>query len=85
MEIKEMFEQAVGKSKTLSEKPANETLLQMYGLFKQSTEGDINIPSPANAFDFVAKAKFAAWEQLKGSSKDAAMQQYIDLIEKLHS
>ncbi len=83
MELQQQFEAAVAASKTLTEKPDNETLLQLYSLYKQGTEGDINIEPPSNPFDFVNKAKFTAWEGLKGTAKDAAMQQYIDLVTKL--
>ena len=83
MELKELFEQAIANSKTLSEKPDNETLLKLYSLFKQSTEGDNNEDGPANMFDFVAKFKHEAWVKLKGLSKEDAMQQYVDLVTKL--
>jgi acyl-CoA-binding protein len=85
MDLKQLFEQAVAESKTLSEKPSNDTLLQLYSLYKQGTEGDINIDAPANPFDFVAKAKYQAWEELKGKTKEEAMQQYIELVQKLKS
>jgi diazepam-binding inhibitor (GABA receptor modulator, acyl-CoA-binding protein) len=81
--MKELFEKAVAESKNLSEKPSNETLLNLYSLYKQATEGDINTEAPANPFDFVAKAKYNAWEMLKGISTENAMKQYIDLVEKL--
>lgn len=83
MELKALFEQAVADSKTLSDRPSNDTLLQLYSFYKQATEGDINIDPPANPFDFVSKAKYEAWANLKGKPKEAAMQEYIDLIEKL--
>jgi diazepam-binding inhibitor (GABA receptor modulator, acyl-CoA-binding protein) len=83
MNIQEMFDQAVARSKTLTEKPGNDVLLQLYSLYKQATEGDVNIDPPANAFDFVGKAKYNAWEGLKGKSKENAMQEYIDLVGKL--
>ena len=83
MELIELFEQAVVNSKTLSEKPDNETLLKLYSLFKQSTEGDNSEDGPANMFDFVAKFKHEAWAKLKGLSKADAMQQYIDLVTQL--
>ena len=66
----------------LSSKPDNTTLLSLYSLYKQATEGDAG-DAPSNPFDFVAKAKHNAWEGQKGKSKDAAMQEYIDLVEKL--
>ena len=56
---------------------------QLYALYKQSTEGDINIEPPSNMFDLVGKAKFNAWEGLKGKPKEAAMQEYVDLIGRL--
>lgn len=83
MEINELFKAAAINSKSLSAKPDNETLLQLYSLYKQATEGDINATPPSNPFDFVAKAKHNAWEAQKGKSGEAAMQQYIDLVNKL--
>lgn len=85
MDLKLQFERAVADSKTLSERPNNETLLQLYSLYKQSTEGDVNTDPPSNPFDFVNKAKYDAWSGLKGKSKDMAMQEYINLIQKLKS
>jgi diazepam-binding inhibitor (GABA receptor modulator, acyl-CoA-binding protein) len=85
MDVKELFEQAVADSKGLSERPSNDTLLQLYSLYKQATEGDVNVDPPANPFDFVSRAKFEAWSSLQGKTKEAAMQEYIDLIQKLKS
>jgi acyl-CoA-binding protein len=83
MELNILFEQAVANSKNLPEKPGNDVLLQLYSLYKQSTDGDVNIEAPSNPFDFVAKAKYNSWEELKGKSKEIAMQEYVDLIIKL--
>jgi acyl-CoA-binding protein len=83
MELMEQFEKAMKESKTLSEKPDNDTLLQLYSLFKQSTEGDVNTDPPSNPFDFVAKAKYQAWTDQKGKSKETAMQEYVNLVERL--
>ena len=83
MELKEIFEQAAADSKSLSERPSNDTLLQLYSLYKQATEGDVNSEPPANPFDFVNKAKYEAWAGLKGKSKEAAMKEYTDLVNKL--
>ncbi len=83
MDLKEQFEKAVAESRKIMEKPSNETLLQLYSLFKQSTEGDNAATGPSNPFDFVAKAKHEAWAALKGKSREEAMQEYIDLINKL--
>lgn len=78
-----MFEKAVEDSETLKSKPSNESLLQLYSFYKQSTLGDVNIDAPSNPFDFVAKAKYEAWAALKGKSKEQAQQEYINLVEKL--
>ena len=59
MDLQKQFEDAVAGSKSLSEKPSNEVLLQLYSLYKQSTEGDVTEDkAPANPFDFVNKAKY---------------------------
>jgi len=83
MDLKAQFEQAITDSKSLSEKPSNETLLQLYSLYKQGTEGDVSGEAPTNPFDFVNKAKYEAWAALKGKTSEAAMQEYVDLVEKL--
>ncbi|HEY9262693.1 acyl-CoA-binding protein [Chitinophaga sp.] len=83
MELTNQFEQAVADSKTLAEKPSNEILLQLYALYKQGTTGDVDTDGPSNPFDFVAKAKHNAWEELKGKTKEAAMEEYVALVQKL--
>ena len=83
MELQQLFQNAVANSKNLNEQPSNETLLQLYSLYKQASEGDIAIEAPSNPFDFVAKAKYEAWESLKGTAKEKAMQEYVELINKL--
>jgi acyl-CoA-binding protein len=77
------LESAVAKSKQLTKRPGNEELLQLYALYKQATEGDASGERPGG-FDFKAIAKFDAWAELKGKTKDQAIKEYIDLVEKLH-
>lgn len=83
MDLLQQFEAAAAESKQLSEKPSNDTLLQLYSLYKQGSIGDNTSDPPANPFDFVAKAKYEAWTALKGKTKEEAMQLYIDLVSKL--
>lgn len=85
MEVKSLFERAVDESKTLKQKPSNETLLQLYSLYKQATEGDANATPPDNPFDFVTKAKYDAWASLRGKSAADAQREYVDLVNKLKS
>ena len=81
-EINSRFEQAAAAAKSLPEKPDNDTLLQLYALFKQGSTGDVSGEKPG-FFDFVAAAKYEAWEKIKGLSADDAMNQYIGLVRKL--
>lgn len=76
------FEAAKDSSMNLSERPDNLTLLKLYGLYKQGAVGDNNEPKPGFT-DFVASAKWNAWNQLKGVAQDDAKQQYIDLVKSL--
>lgn len=76
------FEEATRESQTLSERPDNTTMLQLYGLYKQATIGNVNSSRPSQ-FDFVGRAKWDAWEKLKGISTQEAMQMYIDLVDEL--
>ena len=82
MSLQEQFDQAQADSKNLPERPDNMTLLKMYALFKQASLGDASGERPGFT-DMVARAKFDAWDGLKGSSREEAMQQYIDLIDEL--
>jgi diazepam-binding inhibitor (GABA receptor modulating acyl-CoA-binding protein) len=82
MDVRSVFDKAVADSKSLPAKPSNETLLNLYSLYKQATLGDVNGEAPA-MFDFVAKAKYEAWSSLKGKSREEAMQEYCRLVEKL--
>ena len=82
MILLEQFKKATLDSKVLPEKPSNDVLLKIYGLYKQATEGDINVEKPIG-FDFVNLAKYNAWEKLKGKNSEDAMQEYINLINSL--
>lgn len=83
MELQQQFEQAVTDSKALASKPSNEIMLQLYSLYKQATEGDVNIEEPTNPFDFVGRAKYEAWSGLKGKAKEESMHEYIALVDRL--
>ena len=84
MSLKESFEAAVKTAHSLTIRPSNEDLLKMYSLYKQATLGD-NTQDPPGGFDFVAAAKHNAWKKLAGTSQEEAMNQYIDLIQRLQS
>jgi diazepam-binding inhibitor (GABA receptor modulating acyl-CoA-binding protein) len=79
--LKASFEKAVADSKNLPEKPDNQTLLQLYALYKQAG-GDVDGKRPGFT-DMVGRAKYDAWAAIKGKPADEAMQEYVDLIESL--
>lgn len=81
-DLKAQFEAAIANSKNLSERPDNATLLKIYALYKQASAGDNGEKKPGFS-DMVGRAKWDAWNGLKGTSSDDAMQQYVDLIESL--
>ena len=83
MNTNELFQQAVTDSKSLPAKPDNDTLLELYSLYKQATEGDATGEGPDNMFDFVGIAKFKAWNALQGKSKEDAMEEYVALVGRL--
>jgi diazepam-binding inhibitor (GABA receptor modulating acyl-CoA-binding protein) len=82
MELKDKFKKAVVESREFAIRPDNDTLLKIYSLYKHATEGDNNAEQPG-MFDFVAKAKYEAWNKLKGMSADDAMQHYVDTVDGL--
>jgi acyl-CoA-binding protein len=81
-DLERQFEQAVADSKALTERPDNMTLLQLYALYKQATSGDVDGERPGFT-DMVGRAKWDAWNALKGTTADDAMQRYIALVDDL--
>jgi len=81
-DLEARFAQAQRDSIALTERPDNNTMLRLYALYKQATQGDVN-GDPSSSFDFVRRAKFDAWSAIKGTSAESAMEQYIDLVASL--
>ena len=81
-DLQSRFEQAAKDIHSLPERPDNDTLLRLYGLYKQGAEGDATGPKPG-FFDFVGTAKYEAWEKLSGTASEDAMKKYVDLVRKL--
>ncbi len=81
-DLKSQFEAAVAESKNLPERPDNATLLKLYALYKQASSGDADGKRPGFT-DMVGRAKWDAWNELKGTTTDEAMKQYVGLIEDL--
>ena len=81
-DLKAKFEAAAANSKNLTERPDNATLLKIYALYKQGSLGD-NTEKKPGFTDMVGRAKWDAWNGLKGTDGKVAMQDYIDLIATL--
>merc|ERR1712002_240615 len=82
MSLQEKFDAAAEEVKTLTKKPTDDEMLEIYALFKQGTIGDINTERPG-MLDFKGKAKWDAWEKKKGMSQDDAKTQYIAKVAEL--
>ena len=82
MALDDDFRSAQERVKTLQTRPSNDTLLELYSLFKQGTEGDVSGSRPG-MLDLKGRAKYDAWAKRKGTARDAAKQQYVALVDRL--
>ncbi len=82
MALDDDFRSAQERVKTLRTRPSNDTLLELYSLFKQGTEGDVSGSRPG-MLDLKGRAKYDAWAKRKGTARDAAKQQYVALVDRL--
>lgn len=62
--------------------PSNEDLLELYGLFKQASVGDVSGSRPG-MLDFKGRAKLDAWAKRKGTAKEQAISAYVSLVDRL--
>ncbi len=76
------FAAAQERVKKLPARPDNDSLLELYALYKQGSAGDVTGKRPG-MMEFVARAKFDQWTQKKGTSKDDEMRAYVALVDKL--
>lgn len=82
MSLEQKFEAAADRVQSLSERPDNDTLLDLYALYKQGTEGDVSGKKPSR-LKLKARAKYDAWKERSGMSREDAMQAYVDLVDQL--
>ncbi|XP_019948881.1 acyl-CoA-binding domain-containing protein 7 [Paralichthys olivaceus] len=78
------FEKMADDVKKVKTKPSDQELLDLYGLYKQSVVGDVNVDQPG-MLDMKGKAKWNAWNSRKGMSKDDAMSAYITTAKEVIS
>ena len=82
MSLDESFRSAQDRVQKLVERPSNDRLLELYGLFKQATEGDVKGKRPG-MLDVKGRAKYDAWAGKKGTGADDAKQKYVELVDRL--
>lgn len=82
MALKDDFQKAAQDVQKLASRPDNDTLLKLYALYKQSTEGDVNGARPG-MLDIKGRKKYDAWAEKKGTPSDKAMSEYVALVTSL--
>jgi acyl-CoA-binding protein len=82
MTLEEQFEETSKRVHTLSQRPSNDILLDLYSYHKQASVGDVHGEKPG-MFDFINAAKYNAWASKKGLTREQAMQHYVDLVNSL--
>jgi acyl-CoA-binding protein len=83
-DLKAQFEQAAQAVQQLPQRPDNNTLLQLYALYKQASAGDVTGARPG-ILDMTGRLKYDTWAKLKGTSSEQAMNDYIALVQKLQA
>lgn len=81
-ELEIEFEKCASDIKKSNLNLDNDTLLGLYGYYKQAEVGDCNTECPG-FLDFKGKAKWEAWNKHKGTSNEDAMKKYIKKVKKL--
>ena len=83
-DLQAQFTQAAQAAQALPTRPSNDTMLQLYALYKQGTQGDVQGKRPGFT-NPVGRAKYDAWAEQKGKTNEAAMQEYVALVAKLQA
>lgn len=81
-DLQTAFEKAAAEVMELPKRPDDKTLLKLYGLYKQATEGNIKGKRPGFT-DVKGRAKYDAWSRLRGKSTPWAMAEYVKLVTAL--
>ncbi|KAJ7539604.1 hypothetical protein O6H91_11G101300 [Diphasiastrum complanatum] len=84
MGLEDDFKKAAEEALKLPNGTKDEDKLILYALYKQATIGDVNTTRPGGLFDLKGKAKWDAWNGLKGKSKEEAQQDYITKVTQLN-
>lgn len=80
--LEQDFQRAVDYVNHLTYTPEKEVLGELYGYYKQATEGDNETEKPS-WFDLKGTAKWQAWMKMYGMPRSTAMNKYIALAKTL--
>lgn len=76
------FSAAVAASKQLAKTPSTTDLLELYALYKQANDGDVSGSRPG-MLDLKGRAKYDAWAQKRGTTRQQAQAAYVALVARL--
>jgi acyl-CoA-binding protein len=82
MSLEDDFRTAQDRVMKLTSRPGNDTLLELYGLFKQGTVGDVDGKRPG-LLDLKGRAKHDAWAARRGMTREEAQRRYVELVARL--
>ena len=92
MDIQQQFEAAAKQVNDLSDAEAAKYMTDLYGLYKQATEGDVNMKSgevnadeadQANGPAGLSQAQWESWDKYKGTSEEDAKRQYVAKVAEI--
>jgi len=81
-QLRARFKQAAKDSLRLADSASKKAQLQLYGLYRQATAGDV-IGDRPGLLQFADRAKYDAWARNRGMLKPAAMAGFIAQVETL--
>ncbi|KAK2703331.1 acyl-CoA-binding domain-containing protein 6-like [Artemia franciscana] len=82
-EIDKDFDLAIAYVKGVAGSLQESCLLELYGYYKQATEGPCTTPKPG-FWDFKGSKKWSAWKKLENISKEEAQSQYTDVVRRIN-
>lgn len=92
MDIQQQFDAAVQQVNNLSDAAAAQHMTDLYGLYKQATEGDINMQGDQVDADAATKAsgpaglsqaQWESWDKYKGTPEEDAKRQYVAKVAEI--
>jgi acyl-CoA-binding protein len=92
MSLQQEFEAAVQQVNNLPADTAPKYMTDLYGLYKQATEGDVNMKGDtvdadsadqANGPAGLSQAQWDSWDKYKGTAEDDAKRQYVAKVAEI--